>query len=74
MNMAITPAEARRIAKDYVVSHKSLSSDAKVRVSDFGKLAGGGYSVLLDVTLAKGTTRYRVKMDKDGKVESFVAR
>ena len=76
--MGITPAEARRAAKNYVVNHKALSSDAKVRVSDFGELADGGYSVLVDVTLGatqkKGTTRYRVKMDKNGDVKSFVTR
>jgi hypothetical protein len=72
--MAITPAEARKLAKEYVVSQKKLSSNVEVRVSDFGKIADG-YSVLVDVTLAaKGTTRYRVKMDGDGKIKSFVTR
>jgi hypothetical protein len=73
--MTVAPAEARRIARDYVVKKKTLPSDAKVRVSDFGKLADGSYSVLVDVTIgANGTTRYRVKMDKNGKVTSFVTR
>lgn len=72
--MAITPAEARQIAKDYVVNKKRLASDAKVKVSDFGKLADGGYSVLVDVTIGSNRMRYRVKMDNNGKVSSFVAR
>ena len=73
--MEITPVEARQIAREYVAKQKNVSSDAKVRVSDFGKLAEGGYSVLVDVALqAKGTTRYRVKMDDGGKVQSLVIR
>ena len=73
--MPITPAEARRVARDYVVEKKGVSSDAKVRVSDFCHLAGGGYSVLVDVKLqTKSTTRYRVKMDDNGNVKSFVTR
>jgi hypothetical protein len=62
--VALAPAEARRIARDYVVKNKAPPSDAKVRVSDFGKLANGSYSVLVDVTIrTNGITRYRVKMD-----------
>jgi len=74
--MAVAPAEARRTARDYVVKkNKALPSDAKVRVSDFGKLANGSYSVLVDVTIqTKGVTRYRVKMDKNGNITSFVTR
>jgi hypothetical protein len=73
--MAVAPAEARRIARDYVVKSKALPSDAKVRVSDFGKLANGSYSVLVDMTIqTKGITRYRVKMDKNGNITSFVTR
>lgn len=73
--MAVTPAEARRIAKDSVVKKKAPPSDAKVRASDFGKLADGGYSVLVDVTIqTKGTTRYRVKMDKNGSIMSLITR
>ena len=73
--VAVAPAEARRIARDYVVKNKALPSDAKARVSDFGKLVNGSYSVLVDVTIqTKGTTRYRVKMDKNGSITSFVAR
>jgi hypothetical protein len=72
----MTPTEARQVAKDYIVKQKALTSDAKLKVSDFGKLANGGYSVLVDVTVGvsqrKNRTRYRVKMDKNGKVESFV--
>lgn len=74
----MNPAEARRIARDYVVSKQAPPSDAKVRVSDFGALSDGGYSVLVDVTLgttrSKDRTRYRVKMDKNGKITSFVPR
>ena len=73
--MVVAPAEARRIARDYVVKNKSLPSDAKVRVSDFGKLSDGSYSVLVDVTIqTKGSTRYRVKMDKNGNITSFITR
>jgi hypothetical protein len=73
--MAVAPAEARRIARDYVVKNKALTSDAKVRVSDFGKLANGSYSVLVDMTIqTKGVTRYRVKMDKNGNIMSLVTR
>jgi hypothetical protein len=72
--MVVAPAEARRIARDYVVKNKALTSDAKVRISDFGKLADGGYSVLVDVRIGKGTSRYRVKMDKSGKIQSLVTR
>ena len=75
--MAITPAEARQLAKNYVVRHEALSSDAKVRVSDFGELTDGGYSVLVDVTIGPiqtRRTRYRIKMDKNGKVKSFITR
>jgi hypothetical protein len=75
--MSITPAEARQIARDHVVKQKAIPSDAKVRVSDFGKLADGGYSVLVDVALGatrtRGTTRYRVKMDGKGNVKSLVS-
>ena len=73
-SMPITPADARRLAKNHVVKQKAVSSDAKVRVSDFGKLADGSYSVLVDVTAGKDTTRYRVKMDKNGKIQSLVTR
>ena len=73
--MAVTPGEARRIARDYVVKNEALPSEAKTRVSDFGKLADGSYSVLVDVAVqTKGVTRYRVKMDKNGRVTSFVSR
>jgi hypothetical protein len=75
--MGITPADARRIARDYVVNEKGLPSDARTRVSDFGALADGGYSVMVDVTLGsqeKVATRYRVKMDVNGNVKSFVPR
>jgi len=72
--MAITPAGARRIAKDYVTSQKAFPSEAKTRISDFGALADGGYSVMVDVTLGNRTTRYRVKMDENGNVRSFVPR
>jgi hypothetical protein len=72
--MPITPADARQVAKNYVVKQKAVLSSAKVTVTDFGKLADGSYSVLVDVTVGKGTTRYRVKMDKNGKVQSLVTR
>jgi hypothetical protein len=39
--MAITPIDARQIAKDYVVKQKVVPSDAKASVTDFGKLADG---------------------------------
>jgi hypothetical protein len=68
------PADARQVAKNYVVKQKAVSSDAKVSVSDFGKLADGGYSILVDVTVGKGTARYRVKMDRNGKVQSLATR
>ena len=70
----ITSADARQVAKDYVIKQKVIPADAEVRVSDFGKLADGGYSVLVDVTVGKGTARYRVKMDGKGKVQSLVTR
>lgn len=73
-SMPITPADARQVAKNYVVKQKTVPSDAKVRVSDFGHLADGSYSVLVDVTVAGSTVRYRVKMDKNGKVQSLVIR
>lgn len=72
--MPITPSDARRVAKDYVLKNKAPPSDARVAVSDFGKLADGSYSVLVDVTIGKTRTRYRVKMDKNGKITSFVTR
>jgi hypothetical protein len=75
IRIAVAPAEARRIARDYVVKNKALPSDAKVRVSDFGKLANGSYSVLVDLTIqTKGITRYRFKMEKHGRITSFVTR
>jgi hypothetical protein len=70
----ITSADARQVAKDYVAKQKAVPSDAKVRVSDFGKLADGGYSVLVDVTVGRSTARYRVKMDKSGKIQSLLTR
>ena len=74
-SMGITPADARQIAKDYVVKQKAPYSEAKVRVSDFGQLAEGGHSVLVDVKLqTKGTTQYRVKMDDNGKIKRLVTR
>ena len=73
--MGITPAEARQVARDHVVKTKAPPSGAKVRVSDFGELADGGYSVLVDVIQAKKPkVRHRVKMDSNGKVTSFVTR
>jgi hypothetical protein len=70
-----TPSEARRVAKDYVVKKEAVPSDARVRVSDFGHLVDGSYSVLVDVAIhASSLTRYRVKMDKNGRITSFVAR
>lgn len=68
------PADARKVAKDYVAKQKAVSLNAKVRVSDFGRLADGGYSVLVDVTTGKATAWYRVKMDKNGRVQSLVTR
>jgi hypothetical protein len=73
----VTPAEARRIARDYVAKVKALPAGTIVRVSDFGELADGSYSVLVDVmpgTRAEARTRYRVKMDKRGKITSFISR
>jgi hypothetical protein len=76
--MVITPAEARQAARDYVLKKEAPSSEANVSVSDFGKLADGGYSVLVDMTIGssqrKNRKRYRVKMDENGKVRSFVTR
>jgi hypothetical protein len=75
--MGMTPAEIRRVARDFVAREKALPSDAKTRVSDFGRLAGGGYSVLVDVVLAdreESAARYRVKTDENGKVTSVVLR
>ena len=44
-------------------------------ISDTLQLANGSYSVLVDVTIqTKGITRYRVKMDKNGNIASFVTR
>lgn len=78
MLVAITPAEARRLAKDYVVKKKAPPSSASVTVSDFGKLADGSYSVLVDVKdgprTEKNRVRYRVKMDAKGEITSFVTR
>jgi hypothetical protein len=74
MSVPMSPADARRVAKNHVVEQRTVPSDAKVRVSDFGKLADGGYSVLVDVTIGKGTARYRVKLDKNGKVQSLATR
>ena len=68
------PADARQVARNYVVKQKAVPSDAKVSVTDFGKLADGGYSVLVDVRVGKSIARYRVKMDKNGKVQSLVTR
>jgi hypothetical protein len=73
--VVVAPAEARRIAGDYVVKRKALHPGAKVRVSDFGKPASDSYPVPVDMTIhTRGITRYRVKMDKNGNITSFTAR
>lgn len=73
--MAITPTEARQIARDYVAKTKAAPPHARLSVSDFGKLVDGSYSVLVDLSQgAKGRTRYRVKMDKNGVITSIDTR
>lgn len=63
-----------QVTKDYIIKQNAVSPDSKVRVSDFGQLADGTYSILVDIVVRKNTERFRVKMGKNGKVQNLVTR